>query len=50
MVKQIFQGEQDIVHPIFKTQVRGFTIQMSLSNPASAQSKTVFLGRKPLLF
>jgi hypothetical protein len=49
-VKQIFEGEQDIVHPIFKTQVRGFTIQMNLSNPASAQSKTVFLGRKPLLF
>jgi hypothetical protein len=49
-VKQIFLGEQDIVHPIFKTQVRGFTIQMDLSHPASAQSKTVFLRRKPLLF
>ena len=49
-VKQIFSGEQDIVHPIFKTQVRGFTIQMDLTHPSSAQSKTVFLGRKPLLF
>ena len=49
-VKQVFLGEQDIVHPIFKTQVRGFMIQMDLSRPASAQSKTVFLGRKPLLF
>jgi hypothetical protein len=49
-VKQIFLGEQDIVHPLFKTQVRGFMIQMDLSHPASAQSKTVFLGRKPLLF
>ena len=49
-VKQMFQGEQAIVHPIFKTQVRGFMIQMDLSHPASAQSKTVFLGRKPLLF
>ena len=49
-VKQIFTGEQNIVHPIFKTQVRGFMIQMDLSHPASAQSKTVFLGRKPLLF
>ena len=49
-VKQIFLGEQDIVHPIFKTQVRGFMIQMDLSHPTSAQSKTVFLGRKPLLF
>jgi hypothetical protein len=49
-VKQIFLGEEDITHPIFKTQVRGFTIQMDLSHPNSAQSKTVFLGRKPLLF
>jgi hypothetical protein len=49
-VKQIFLGEQDITHPIFKTQVRGFTIQMDLSHPNSAKSKTVFLGRKPLLF
>ena len=49
-VKQIFLGEQDITHPIFKTQVRGFTIQMELSHPNSAKSKTVFLGRKPLLF
>jgi hypothetical protein len=38
------------VHPIFKTQVRGFMIQLDLVRPASAQSKTVFLGRKPLLF
>jgi len=49
-VKQIFLGEEDITHPIFKTQVRGFTIQMDLSHPNSAKSKTVFLGRKPLLF
>jgi len=49
-VKQIFPGEQDIIHPIFKNQVRGFTIQMELTNASSAQSKTVFLGRKPLLF
>jgi hypothetical protein len=49
-VKQIFLGEEDIIHPIFKTQVRGFTIQMDLSHPNSAKSQTVFLGHKPLLF
>jgi len=49
-VKQIFLGEEDIIHPIYKTQVRGFMIQMDLSHPNSAKSKTVFLGRKPLLF
>lgn len=49
-VKQIFLGEQTIMHPIFKTQVRGLMIQMDLSHPESAKSKTVFLGHKPLLF
>jgi hypothetical protein len=49
-VKQIFLGEEQITHPIFKTQVRGFMIQMDLSHPNSAKSQTVFLGRKPLLF
>ncbi|MGA7830747.1 MAG: hypothetical protein WCA21_07295 [Terracidiphilus sp.] len=50
VVKQIFLGEQVISHPIFKTQVRGLTIQMNLSHPESAKSQTVFLGHKPLLF
>ncbi len=49
-VKQVFVGEQVINHPIFKTQVRGLTIQMNLSRPESAKSQTVFLGGKPLLF
>jgi hypothetical protein len=49
-VKQIFLGEEQITHPIFKTQVRGLMIQMDLSHRNSAKSKTVFLGRKPLLF
>jgi hypothetical protein len=49
-VKQIFLGEEDAIHPIFKTQIRGFMIQMDLSHPNSAKSKTVFLGHKPLLF
>ena len=49
-VKQIFAGEQVAIHPIFKTTIRGFLIQMSLDRPESARSKTVFLGRKPLLF
>ena len=49
-VKQIFTGEQDATHPIFKTQIRGFLIQMNLNTNESAKSKTVFLGRKPLVF
>lgn len=49
-VTQAFPGEEAAVHPIFKTNIRGFLIQMNLDHPESAKSKTVFLGRKPLLF
>lgn len=48
-VKQVYPAEADATHPIFKTQIRGFLIQMNLDNPESAKSKTVFLGRKPML-
>jgi len=49
-VKQIFAGEEHAIHPIFRTDMRGFLIQLQLSHPESAKSKTVFLNRKPLLF
>jgi len=49
-VKAIFPGEEQAIHPIFKTQIRGFMTQMTLDHPESARSKTVFLGRKPVLF
>ena len=49
-VKQIFPGEEQATHPIFKTQIRGFLIQMNLTHSESAKSKTVFMGSKPLLF
>jgi hypothetical protein len=49
-VQQVFTGEEAAIHPIFKTNLRGFLIQMNLEHVESAKSKTVFLGRKPLLF
>jgi len=49
-VKQIFAGEEHAIHPIFRTDIRGFLIQMQLDHPESAKSKTVFLNRKPLFF
>lgn len=49
-VKQLFTGEEQAIHPIFKTQIRGFLIQMNLDHTEAAKSKTVFLGRKPVLF
>lgn len=49
-VKLIFTGEQQAIHPIFKTQIRGFLIQMNLDGKEAAKSRTVFLGRTPILF
>jgi hypothetical protein len=49
-VKKVFAGEEHATHPIFRTDIRGFLIQMQLDHPESAKSKTVFLNRKPLLF
>ena len=49
-VKQIFSGEEHAIHPIFRTDIRGFLVQMDLEHPASAKSKTVFFNRKPLFF
>ena len=49
-VGQVFPGEETAIHPIFKTNLRGFLIQMNLDRSESAKSKTVFLGHKPLLF
>jgi hypothetical protein len=49
-LKQMFAGEEHAIHPIFRTDVRGFMVQMELDRPESAKSKTVFLNRKPLLF
>jgi hypothetical protein len=49
-VKQVFAGEEHAIHPIFRTDMRGFLIQMQLDHPESAKSKTVFLRRKPLFF
>jgi hypothetical protein len=49
-VKQTFSGEEQAIHPIFKTQIRGYLIEMNLERAEAAKSKTVFIGRKPLLF
>ena len=49
-VKQIFSGEEHAIHPIFRTDIRGFMVQMELDRPESAKSKTLFLNRKPLFF
>jgi len=47
-VKRLFTGEQHGVNPVFRTDLRGFLIQLNLTEPESAKSKALFLGRKPL--
>jgi hypothetical protein len=49
-VKQIFAGEEHAIHPLFRTDVRGFLVQLNLDRKESAKSKTIFLNRKPLFF
>jgi hypothetical protein len=49
-VKQVFSGEEHAIHPIFRTDIRGFLVQLQLGHPESAKSKTVFLSRKPMFF
>jgi len=47
-VKVMFSDEQKVTHPLFKTEVRGFMVQLDLTNLDSAKSKTLFVGHKPL--
>lgn len=49
-VGQVFKDEEVGTHPIFRTEIRGFMIQLNLRVNEAAKSKTLFLGRKPLLF
>jgi hypothetical protein len=49
-IKQVFSSEEHGSHPIFRTDLRGFLVQLDLDNQESAKSKTLFVNRKPLLF
>jgi hypothetical protein len=48
-VKQVFTAEEHAAHPIFRTDMRGFLVQLDLDDQESAKSKTLFVNRKPLL-
>jgi hypothetical protein len=49
-ITSIFTDEQHAAHPIFNTPLRGFFVQLDLTNIKSAKSKTLFIGGKPLWF
>lgn len=49
-VKTIFKDEETITHPVFRTDVRGFMVQLELTDNETAKDQVLFLGYKPLLF
>jgi hypothetical protein len=49
-VGRVFSEEERAVNPIFKTDTRGTFVQLSLTDGEAVKSKTLFVGRKPLLF
>src|SRR5271157_1014990 len=49
-IKHIFKDEEKITHPSFKTDVRGFVVQLDLWDAEAAKDKVLFLGHRPLLF
>lgn len=48
-VKQVFAAEEHAAHPMFRTDMRGFLVQLDLEHQESAKSKTLFVNTKPLL-
>jgi chaperonin cofactor prefoldin len=49
-VTAIFTEEETAQNPLFKTTMRGFLIQLNLTEPEAAKQKVLFIGHKPLLF
>jgi len=49
IVTQIYDAEEYIRHPLFKTDIKGKFIGIDFTRKASSESSVVFLGYKPLL-
>ena len=49
-VTAIFNEEETAQNPLFHTTMRGFLIQMTLTEPEAAKNKILLIGYKPLLF
>lgn len=49
-IKRIFRDEERATHPVLKTDIRGFLVQLDLTDADAAKDKVLFVGRKPLLF
>lgn len=49
-IKYVFSDEEKAQHPIFKNEIRGFLIQLDLTDLESAKNRVLFIGHKPLFF
>jgi hypothetical protein len=50
-ISRVFHDDEEkAINPFYKTDLRGFLVQLDLSNSESKKSKTLFVGNKPLLF
>jgi urease accessory protein UreF len=47
-VTRVFGEEEQATHPIFRSPIRGYMVQLSLNDPWAAKSKTLFVGNAPL--
>lgn len=49
-IERVYTDEEKATNPFYKTDMRGFLVQLNLEKPEAAKSKTMFVGGKPLLF
>lgn len=47
-VQAVTHDEEKLRHPVFPTDVRGFLVDLELTDEAAAREKVIFFGRKPL--
>jgi hypothetical protein len=46
-VRRVFPNEEKLQNPIFRTDMRGFLVQLDLVHPEATRSRTLFVGGKP---
>lgn len=48
-VKQVHRDEEKGRHPLFNRDIRGFLVELQLTDRSAAKSRVVFIGRAPLI-
>lgn len=49
-IRSLFQDEEKTISPITKTEMRGFLVQLEISDREEVKSKLLFVGHAPLFF